>query len=139
MEWEPLEQAWFSYIKMEMRYNYTYLCVTGPRVMREDWLYCTLFLLNSRYKEVDRARSVYERFVQVHPQTKYWMKYAKFEEQNGYLATARNVYERGMEFFGDEHTDESFYMAFAKYEERQKEFERVRTSDFIIIYDFYLC
>ena len=21
MEWEPQEQAWFSYIKMEMRYN----------------------------------------------------------------------------------------------------------------------
>ena len=74
---------------------------------------------------MDRARKIYEKFVQVHPVTKYWMKYAKFEEHNGFLATARNVYERGMEFFGDDHTDEAFYMAFAKFEERQKEFERV--------------
>ena len=61
------------------------------------------------------------------------MKYAKFEEHNGFLATARNVYERGMEFFGDEHTDEAFYMAFAKFEERQKEFERVSYNIKIII------
>ena len=36
MEWEPEEQAWNSYIKMEIR-----------------------------YKELDRARGIYERFVQV--------------------------------------------------------------------------
>ena len=36
MEWEPDEQAWHSYIKMELR-----------------------------YKELDRARNIYERFVQV--------------------------------------------------------------------------
>ena len=36
MEWEPDEQAWNSYIKMELR-----------------------------YKELDRARGIYERFVQV--------------------------------------------------------------------------
>ena len=36
MEWEPDEQAWLSFIKMELR-----------------------------YKELDRARHIYERFVQV--------------------------------------------------------------------------
>ena len=36
MEWEPEEQAWNSYIKMELR-----------------------------YKELERARNIYERFVQV--------------------------------------------------------------------------
>ena len=38
MEWEPEEQAWSSYINMELR-----------------------------YKEIDRARSIYEKFVLVHP------------------------------------------------------------------------
>ena len=38
MEWEPEEQAWNSYIKMELR-----------------------------YQELDRARGIYERFVQVEP------------------------------------------------------------------------
>lgn len=40
MEWEPEEQAWNSYIKMELR-----------------------------YKELDRARGIYERFVQVKERT----------------------------------------------------------------------
>ena len=52
MEWEPDEQAWHSYINMELR-----------------------------YKEVDRARSIYERFVMVHPEVKNWVKFAKFEER----------------------------------------------------------
>ena len=52
MEWEPDEQAWHSYINMELR-----------------------------YKEADRARNIYERYVMVHPEVKNWVKYAKFEER----------------------------------------------------------
>ena len=52
MEWEPDEQAWHSYINMELR-----------------------------YKETDRARNIYERYVMVHPEVKNWVKYAKFEER----------------------------------------------------------
>lgn len=98
MEWEPEEQAWLSYVKMELR-----------------------------YKEVDRARHIYEQFVQVHPEVKNWIRYAKFEEQNGYLANARNVFERATEFFGEEHMDEKLYIAFAKFEEGSREYERART------------
>lgn len=58
MEWEPDEQAWHSYINMELR-----------------------------YKETDRARSIYERFVLVHPEIKNWVKYAKFEERQGNMGT----------------------------------------------------
>ena len=54
MEWEPEEQAWLSYIKMEMR-----------------------------YKEVNRARAVYEKFVMCHPVIKNWIRFAKFEEHQG--------------------------------------------------------
>ncbi len=54
MEWEPVEQAWFAYIKMELR-----------------------------YKEVNRARAIYEKFVMVHPDIKNWIKFAKFEESQG--------------------------------------------------------
>ena len=43
MEWEPDEQAWASYINMELRYN-----------------------------ERDRARQIYERFVVVHPKVENW-------------------------------------------------------------------
>ncbi|NWH40192.1 CRNL1 protein, partial [Chloropsis hardwickii] len=113
MEWQPEEQAWHSYINFELR-----------------------------YKEVDRARSIYERYilfralvalVLVHPDVKNWIKYARFEEKHSYFAHARKVYERAVEFFGQEHMDEHLYVAFAKFEENQKEFERVR-----VIYKYAL-
>lgn len=97
MEWEPDEQAWHSYINFELR-----------------------------YKELDRARVIYERFVLVHPEVKNWIKYAKFEEKNGYINSARRVYERSIEFFGEENMNETLLIAFAKFEEGQKEHERAR-------------
>ncbi|KAK7151229.1 hypothetical protein R3I93_012234 [Phoxinus phoxinus] len=104
MEWEPEEQAWHSYINFELR-----------------------------YKEVDKARSIYENFVMVHPEVKNWIKYANFEDKHGYIALGRKVFERSVEFFGEDHISESLYVAFARFEEKQKEFERVR-----IIYKYAL-
>ena len=61
MEWEPDEQAWHSYINMELR-----------------------------YKETDRARNIYERYVMVHPEVKNWVKYAKFEERQSNIGMEYN-------------------------------------------------
>ncbi|XP_051954682.1 crooked neck-like protein 1 [Xyrauchen texanus] len=104
MEWEPEEQAWHSYINFELR-----------------------------YKEVDKARSIYENFVMVHPEVKNWIKYAHFEEKHGYIALGRKVFERAVEFFGEDNISENLYVAFARFEEKQKEFERVR-----VIYKYAL-
>ena len=98
MEWEPDEQAWLSYIKMELR-----------------------------YKEIDRARYIYERFIQTHPEVKNWIRYARFEEQSGFLSNSRNVFERATEFFGEDHMDEKLYVAFARFEEGCREYDRART------------
>jgi len=95
MEWQPDEQAWQTYINFELR-----------------------------YKELNQARSIFERFVNVHPDVKNWTKYAKFEERNGYIIGARQVYERAVEFYGDELMNEKLFIAFAKFEEGQKEHER---------------
>lgn len=95
MEWHPDEQAWQTYVNFELR-----------------------------YKELDRARSIYERFVYVHPDVKNWIKYARFEERNGYIIGSRRVFERSVDFFGDDHMDEKLFIAFAKFEEGQKEHER---------------
>ncbi|XP_062857787.1 crooked neck-like protein 1 [Trichomycterus rosablanca] len=104
MEWEPEEQAWHSYINFELR-----------------------------YKEVEKARTIYERFVIIHPEVKNWIKYARFEDKHGYIAHGRKVFERAVEFFGEEYIDENLFVAFARFEEKQKEFERVR-----VIYKFAL-
>lgn len=63
MEWEPNEQAWLTYINFELR-----------------------------YKEVDRARRIYQRFLHTHGHDhKNWIRYARFEERNGFIANAREV------------------------------------------------
>ncbi|RZF39167.1 hypothetical protein LSTR_LSTR005795 [Laodelphax striatellus] len=104
MEWEPDEQAWLTYIKFELR-----------------------------YKEIDRARTLYNRFVMVHPDVANWIKYARFEENHGFVTGARKVYEQAVEFFGEETLDEKLFIAFAKFEEVQKEHDRAR-----VIYKYAL-
>ena len=49
------------------------------------------------------------------------MKYAKFEEKHGYVNSARRIFERAVDFFGEENMDEKLLIAFAKFEEAQKE------------------
>lgn len=97
MEWQPEEQAWQTYINFELR-----------------------------FKEIDRARHIYERFVVTHPEVKHWIKYARFEENHGFINSSRKIYERAVDFYGDEYMDERLFMAFAKFEENQKEHERAR-------------
>ena len=45
----------------------------------------------------------------------------RFEEQNGFISGARKVFERAVEFFGEETLDERLFIAFAKFEEGQRE------------------
>ncbi|KAH7714071.1 crooked neck protein [Aphelenchoides avenae] len=105
MEWEPNEQGWQTYINFELR-----------------------------YKEIDRARSIYQRFLHVHGHDyKNWIRYAKFEERHGYIGNSRAVYEHALEFYGQENLNQHLLIAFAQFEERQKEFERAR-----IIYQYGL-
>lgn len=97
MEWQPDEQAWNTYINFELRYG-----------------------------EIERARNIFDRYVLVHPDTKNWIKFAKFEVKNGYINKARSVFERSIEFFGNENLDAKLLLAFAKFEEEQHEFDRVK-------------
>jgi len=45
----------------------------------------------------------------------------RFEEQNGFISGGRSVFEKAIEFFGDDHISENLFIAFARFEERQKE------------------
>lgn len=113
MEWEPDVQAWQTYINFEIR-----------------------------HKETERARDVWQRFLHVHHEATNWIRlslfityycvkhdrfrYAKFEERSGSSANARAVFERAVEFFGNENVEESLLVAFARFEERQKEHDRAK-------------
>jgi len=65
--------------------------------------------------------------------SKNWIRYAKFEERNGFVANSRAIYEQMLEFFGEENLSQHMLIAFAQFEERQKEFERAR-----VIYQYGL-
>lgn len=104
MEWHPPEQAWYSFIKFEMRLT-----------------------------EVERARAIYERFVLCHGEVKHWTKYAKFELFQGVpvldrVMNARAIYERAIEYFGQvEEFPPGLWLDFARFEETMKEYDRART------------
>jgi crooked neck len=92
MKWEPTENAWMAYIKMELRYN-----------------------------EKQRARAIYERFVSIHPEPANWIKWARFEEEHNNLNKCREIYTAGLEYLGEEKLDQKLLVAFAKFEIKSKE------------------
>ena len=55
-----------------------------------------------RYNEVERARTIFERYVRCLPTVKAWVRYAKFEMRNGEVARARGCYEHAVEEMGDD-------------------------------------
>lgn len=61
-----------------------------------------------------------------HQIPKAWLRYARFEEKIGEIAKAREVYEKSLEYLGDD-ADETIYIGFAQFEVRAKEYDRART------------
>ena len=55
-----------------------------------------------RYSEIERARNIYERYVQCLPSVKAWVRYAKFEMKNGQVGLARQCYERAVGEMGED-------------------------------------
>ena len=72
--------------------------------------------LEIRYVDLDLRELVI-----IHPEVRNWIKYARFEQKHGYINSARSIYERAVEFFGEDNMDEQLFVAFAKFEEAQKE------------------
>ena len=101
MKWEPDEDAWNAYIKLEKRYG-----------------------------EFERARQIFHAFTAVHPEPRTWLKWAKFEEEYGTGDLVRDVFQTAIqtiaETIGDDEVDERLFIAFARFEARQKEYERAR-------------
>jgi crooked neck len=60
------------------------------------------------------------------PLIQFWACSLQFELKNGFVSKARKVYERSVEFFGDDHLYESLYVAYARFEEQHKEYDRAR-------------
>jgi crooked neck len=88
---------------------------------------------HKRYKENDRSREIFKKFVTAYPQPKNWLKWAKFEEANTNIDISREIYNSCMQTLGEEYIDQNVYISFAKFETRQKQIERSR-----VIYKYAL-
>ena len=51
---------------------------------------------------MDRARKVFERYIEILPSVQAWVRYAKFEMKNGDISLARQCYERAVEALGED-------------------------------------
>ena len=115
MKWLPEEQNWYTYINFELRYK---------EVENVRNIYERLSELNQKFNFSNNFLSlrIFLVVIVVHLiDVKHWIKYAKFEERYGYINRARAVYERAVEFFGEVDLSESLFIAFAQFEEKQKE------------------
>ena len=55
-----------------------------------------------------------------------WIKWARFEEENGTSDLVREVFGTSIETLGDDFMDERLFIAYARYEAKLKEYERSR-------------
>lgn len=92
LKWEPAEEVWNAYIRLEKRYN-----------------------------EYDRARDIFRSYTIVHPFPRTWIKWAKFEEDFGTSDLVREVFQTAIESLGDEYVDEKLFMSYARFEAKLKE------------------
>ena len=70
---------------------------------------------------ISRSLTVINRYVISHPKVKTWVKFAKFEERQNMVANARTIFEKALEYLGEEAHDEKLFISFATFEERCKE------------------
>lgn len=126
-----IDKLWFKYVSMEEMLGN----IPGCRQVFERWMswepdamaWSAYIKLEKRYGEYQRAREIFQRFTTVHPETRNWIKWAKFEEEFGTSELVRQVFGTAVEALGEDFMDEKLFIAFARYEAKQKEFERARS------------
>ncbi|KAG5879664.1 hypothetical protein JTB14_021467 [Gonioctena quinquepunctata] len=146
--------VWLKYTEMEMRNrqvnharNLWDRAVTILPRVNQFWYKYTY--MEEMLENIPGARAVFERWMEWQPDEQAWQTYINFElrykeivpgyvriyvgDNHGFIHSSRQIYERAVQFYGDDHLDEKLYIAFAKLEENQKEHNRAR-----VIYKYAL-
>lgn len=135
-----VDKIWFTYVQVEE----ALLNINGCRQVFERWMswrpeppaWMAYIGMEKRYNEFDRARDIFQRFTALYPRPENWIKWAGFEEESGTLENVREVYTMAVDTLmtaGEEFLDEKILNSWAKWEAKQKEWERARA-----IYQFGL-
>lgn len=129
-----VDKLWFTYVGVEE----TLSNVAGAREVFERWMgwrppppaWNAYVAFEKRYGEYGRVREIFRRLTLVHPQAENWVRWARFEEEFGEPDDVRDVFtlaiDTVVQTLGDEFLDEGLLAAFAKWEARQREWERAR-------------
>ncbi|CAD7970963.1 unnamed protein product [Amoebophrya sp. A120] len=129
-----VDQFWYKYAYMEeLLGNFG-----GARTIFERWMefepednaWTSFAKFEERCGEIDRARRVFERYVSCHCTQQAFLRLVKFEERHANndplkIKRTRSGYEKALELLGNE-LDEQFYIQFAHFEIRAKEYDRAR-------------
>jgi crooked neck len=132
-----VDTFWFKYSHMEEMLGN----IDGARAVFERWMqwqpertaWVSYIGLETRHDNFDRARQVFERYLVCHPICDTYLHYAAYEAKRGTIPAARHIFERCASELGESEMTEEFYLKFAAFEEKQKEFSRARA-----IYKFAL-
>ncbi|KAF2842298.1 TPR-like protein [Patellaria atrata CBS 101060] len=132
-----VSKLWYKAVWMEE----TLGNVPGARQFFDRWLqwqpeeaaFYAAIGLEKRYNEFDRARTIFRQLTLVHPDPKNWIKWARFEEENGTSDLVREVYGNAIEELGQDFMDEKIFIEYARFETKLKELERAR-----VIYKYAL-
>ena len=101
MTWKPEEKAWLAYLKFEESMG-----------------------------ETEKRREIMYRYLQAYPRLRTFLKVTQFEIKNKNPSAARQIFEKAQEDLGEEVLKEEFFLAFAKFEIKNREIER---NNFIIV------
>jgi crooked neck len=113
---------WLRYAEFEMRNKFVNHArnvwdrAVGllPRVSQLWYKYA---YMEEMLGNVDRARTIFERWMRWEPEDKAWFSYIKLEERAGEMRRARDLYER----FCACHVDSRAYIKYAKWEEKHEQ------------------
>jgi len=97
MTWEPEDLAWLAFAKFE-----------------------------ERVSEIQNAREVLYKYIEVHSNLRAYLRVAKFEDKHNNKDSCRKIYESALADLGNEALNEDFFVAFIRFEMKNKEYERCR-------------
>lgn len=125
-----IDQFWYKYIAMEEALsNYARADLIYQKWMswspgRKAWNAYVKFL--ERMENWPKAREVLYKFLTCWPTVESVLRVAKWEARQNNKAASRKVYESAVRDLGSSCFTQVFFLAWAKFEARVKDFERAR-------------
>ncbi len=98
MTWEPEDLAWLAFAKFEERVG-----------------------------EIQNAREVLYKYIEVHTNLRAYLRVCKFEDKHNNKDSCRRLFESALADLGVLALNEDFFIAFIRFEMRNKEYERCRS------------